>query len=70
MPAAAILMASGYYNGKIYLVGGHPLGIGPDSLSQVWEYDPVANTWNTSRAPIPHPMRYDSASELLTAISM
>jgi N-acetylneuraminic acid mutarotase len=51
MPAAAILMASGYYNGKIYLVGGHLSG--PNG-SQVWEYDPVANTWNTSRAPIPH----------------
>ena len=24
--------------------------------SQTWEYDPVANTWNTSRAPIPVPM--------------
>src|SRR5207302_7631616 len=24
--------------------------------SQTWEYDPVADTWNTSRAPIPVPM--------------
>jgi N-acetylneuraminic acid mutarotase len=39
-----------YYNGngKIYVIGG--LDSGDNEQSQTWEYDPVANTWNTSRA--------------------
>ncbi len=41
-------------NGKIYVIGGFD---GNDvQQSQTWEYDPVADTWNTSRAPIPMPM--------------
>ena len=42
-------MASGYFNGKIYLVGGYTTGNVDPSFGQVWEYDPVANTFNTSR---------------------
>src|ERR1035437_6053083 len=37
-------------NGKIYVVGGFD---GAISQNQTWEYDPVANTWNTTRANIP-----------------
>ena len=45
-----------YYpaNGKIYVIGGFNTSFVEDT--QTWEYDPVANTWNTSRAPIPVPM--------------
>ena len=43
------LMGSGYFNGKIYLVGGYTTGSVDPSFGQVWEYDPVLNTWNTSR---------------------
>src|SRR4029079_13093714 len=46
-----------YYpgNGKIYVIGGFD-GVTFSVQSQTWEYDPVANTCNTSRAPIPIPM--------------
>src|SRR5204863_1530340 len=39
-----------YYggNGKIYVIGG--LDTSFVEQSQTWEYDPVANTWNTSLA--------------------
>ena len=43
-----------YYgaNGKIYVIGGHVDTVSNEA-SQTWEYDPVANTWNTMRANIP-----------------
>ena len=49
--------AAVYYpgNGKIYVMGGFD-GVTFSEQSQTWEYDPVADTWNTSRAPIPVPM--------------
>ena len=53
MPDVRAFMGSGYYNGKIYLVGGYTTGNVDPSFGQVWEYDPVANTWNTSRASMP-----------------
>jgi len=40
-------MASGYYNGKIYLVGGYSTGSIAPAFLQTWEYDPVANTFAT-----------------------
>ena len=46
-------MGSGYYNGKIYLVGGYTTGNVDPSFGQVWEYDPVLNTFNTSRMSMP-----------------
>ena len=56
MPAVRGFMASGYHNGKIYLVAGYSTGNVTPTESQVWEYDPVANTWDTSRLAIPHPI--------------
>jgi N-acetylneuraminic acid mutarotase len=50
MPAARLWANVAYYsfNGKIYVIGG--LDAGFVEQSQTWEYDPVADTWNTSRA--------------------
>jgi hypothetical protein len=53
MPDARMLMGSGYFNGKIYLVGGYSTDEPDPSFGQVWEYDPVLNTWNTSRVSMP-----------------
>ena len=40
--AARLFMASGYYNGKIYLIGGYSTSYVTPTESQVWECDPVA----------------------------
>jgi N-acetylneuraminic acid mutarotase len=53
MPDVRAFMGSGYYRGKIYLVGGYNTGNIDPSFGQVWVYDPVTNTWNTSRASLP-----------------
>ena len=53
MPDVRAFMASGYFNGKIYLVGGYTTGNVDPSFGQVWEYDPVANTFNTTRMSMP-----------------
>ena len=53
MPDVRAFMGSGYFNGKIYLVGGYTTGNVDPSFGQVWEYDPVANTFNTSRMSMP-----------------
>ena len=47
MPDVRAFMASGYFNGKIYLVGGYTTGNVDPAFGQVWEYDPVHNTFNT-----------------------
>ena len=52
MPDVRAFMASGYYNGKIYLVGGYSTGSYAPAFLQTWEYDPVANTFAT-KASIP-----------------
>jgi hypothetical protein len=54
MPAARFFSAALYYgaNGKIYVIGGFVDAVGTVG-NQTWEYDPVANTWNTSRANMP-----------------
>ena len=41
MPDVRAFMGSGYFNGKIYLVGGYSTGNVDPSFGQVWEYDPV-----------------------------
>ena len=53
MPDVRAFMASGYFNGKIYLVGGYTTGNVDPSFGQVWEYDPVLNTFNTTRMSMP-----------------
>ena len=53
MPDVRAFMGSGYFNGKIYLVGGYTTGNVDPSFGQVWEYDPVLDTWNTSRMSMP-----------------
>ena len=51
MPAPRYQMAAGYYNGKIYLAGG--TSTNNSAQTNLWEYDPIANTWNTSRLSVP-----------------
>jgi N-acetylneuraminic acid mutarotase len=53
MPDVRAFMASGYFAGKIYLIGGYSTGNVTPSFGQVWEYDPVTNTFNTSRLNMP-----------------
>ena len=47
MPDVRAFMASGYYNGKIYLVGGYSTGNVSPAYGQVWEYDPVPQAHST-----------------------
>jgi N-acetylneuraminic acid mutarotase len=53
MPGPRQQMAAGYYNGKIYVAAGYSNGNPGSETNTIWEYDPVANTWNTSRANMP-----------------
>ena len=53
-------MASGYFNGKIYLVGGYSTGNIDPAFLQTWEYDPVANTFVT-KTSIPAPVGFGGA---------
>ena len=52
MSDTRLLMAAGYWNGKIYLVGGIATLAASSVAAQTWEYDPLANTWAT-RTPLP-----------------
>src|SRR5207253_2282249 len=47
MPDVRAFMASGYFNGKIYLVGGYSTGNISPAFLQTWQYDPIANTFAT-----------------------
>jgi hypothetical protein len=47
MPDVRAFMASGYYNGKIYLVGGYSTGSVTPAFSQVWIYNPATNSFTT-----------------------
>ena len=47
LPDVRAFMSSGYYNGKIYLVGGYSTGNVSPAFAQTWEYDVVADTWLT-----------------------
>jgi N-acetylneuraminic acid mutarotase len=53
MPAERYFPATVYYNpnGKIYVAGGFDGTF--FETNTTWEYDPVADTWDTSLAPIP-----------------
>jgi N-acetylneuraminic acid mutarotase len=54
MPAVRNRFAGmGYFNGKIYLAGGSTDITYANAQATLWEYDPVANTWNTTRANMP-----------------
>jgi N-acetylneuraminic acid mutarotase len=53
MPGPRQQMAAGYYNGKIYVAAGDSTANPGSETNTIWEYDPVANTWNTSRANMP-----------------
>ena len=41
-------------SGKIYVIGGFDNSY--IETKQTWEYDPLTNSWNTSRSDIPTPM--------------
>ncbi len=58
MPDIRSFMASAYnpLDQKIYLVGGYRTGQITSVQAQVWAYDPATNTFDASRAPIPHPV--------------
>ena len=60
MPDVRAFMASGYYNGKIYLVGGYSTGSITLAFLQTWEYDPVADTFVT-KTSIPAPAGFGGA---------
>lgn len=47
MPDVRSFAAGGFYNGKIYVVGGYSTGSVNPAYTQVWEYNVLANTWAT-----------------------
>ena len=53
MPDARWMMAAGYSNGKIYLATGGNSCCFDGIQAQLWEYDPVADSWNTNLPPVP-----------------
>jgi hypothetical protein len=54
MPDLRSFSASAYFNGKIYIIAGYNTSSVTSAQAQVWEYDPIADTWNTTRTNIPH----------------
>ena len=56
MPDVRSFMASGYNsaNGKIYLIAGYNTGSVFSAQTQVWQYDPVTNTFDTTRLNYPN----------------
>ena len=52
MPGVRTSMAKGYYNGKVYLVGGFNTKDTSSAQAQTWEYDVLTDTW-MSKASIP-----------------
>src|ERR1043166_3025562 len=60
MPDVRSFMASGYFNNKIYLVGGYSTGNITPAFLQVWEYDTVLNTFVT-KTPVPAPAGFGGA---------
>jgi N-acetylneuraminic acid mutarotase len=64
MPSGRSFPNVAYYpgNGKIYVIGGFSFDQVRTEDNQTWEYDPIANTWDTSRTPIPVPMAGSATS--------
>jgi len=60
MPDVRAFMASGYYNGKMYLIGGYTTGSVTPAFLQTWEYTVATNTWAT-KASIPAPAGFGGA---------
>ncbi len=56
LPSPLFTPSVAYYpgNGKIYVIGGYDLF--GNETNRTWEYDPLTNTWDTSRTNIPLPM--------------
>ena len=56
MPAARYFanVACDKITEKIYIIGGFDAN--NSESNQTWEYDPLTNSWNTSRANVPAPM--------------
>src|SRR5437870_1528085 len=64
MPGGRSFPNVAYYpgNNRIYVIGGFSFDQVTTEDNQTWEYDPVANTWDTSRTPIPVPMAGSATS--------
>src|SRR5882724_8805224 len=56
MPGARYFAGAAYYGGtdKIYVISGFDSTF--IETSTTWEYDPLTDTWNTSRANVPIPL--------------
>ena len=56
MPAERFFASVAYNKviGKIYVIGGFDSS--STETKQTWEYDPLTDSWNTSRSDIPTPM--------------
>jgi N-acetylneuraminic acid mutarotase len=52
MPGGRWGMAAGYYDGKIYLAGGLDGATYKNSIA-TWAYDPVMDSWDTTRMNMP-----------------
>ncbi|HMA36883.1 MAG TPA: kelch repeat-containing protein [Chloroflexia bacterium] len=60
LPGIRAGMASGYYNGKIYLVGGYSTGNINPAFTQTWEFSIAGGTWLTKTA-VPAPAGFGDA---------
>ena len=62
MPGGRYFPNMAYYNsnGKIYVIGGFDASFVESATT--WEYDPVANSWNTARLNIPVAMAGSTTS--------
>lgn len=60
LPPAGLSSTVAACRGKLYCFGGDRTG-SSSTTATVWCYDPGANAWNTSLAPMPQPMGYGCA---------